>query len=1201
MSNIILRTIGTGATVAPNMKRSTMLLSTGQTAVAFPDSNRADSNGYDTTGVPKIYVYLSAPDHAYIWTPAISYTPATLPSANNKSFMGSFVLGADNSIHAVYVGVDNSLRYINWSGYNGVSGWAAPTEQIIQAANAVVSRYRAVDISVNTTGNPAIVAYESINSGGNGGFQLKTFIRRNDGVTWINAFQHNVLTNTEFVPMAGNDVSISFDTGAPVANVAKLALYYTQQSSTRDIGDIFREISFNLATGVAATTNGTWLDLMNKNMAKSQRRGHVFSAAPGRWILAASVGTSAPFFEGIKVQSGVYTGIVRNRIGNPPSGNTQSGRITDPVLANPGGSYWLINRLPIYPDPNWWGIVSATYSDNRLIFAFGGVGDLNPRTARMLMIRWPDIATPAANYMDTYARQLDNGYSSGTTPESGVIGVYAGNNRNNAAGWNNYDFTVVYGDFNDQVSTVPGVRERKMRLVWEDVLPAPSIMQPKNWMSIPSNRPLLQVAFQGSQNYYNVNGKPAWQIARDDAFTVDVRTLRDPSAQYESFSSPEGLTSSSRNINYQMTTSDAPLYSGNWSVRARMEDDMGSVGPWSSTENFSVYHPPVSFPTSPGGGMTLNYGTGDVTFTWRFTDPEVSNTQSAYQIIVEQLDTGAIVTDTGKVVSSATSVVINLSATLVDVPLQWRIRLWDNDDINGAYSDPLLFTVANPPTVAIVAPTQGQVVTTALPVFQWAFSAGGARTQRAFRITVYDDTTEPSEVVAESGWLFSSDASYAFPSQILWNNKTYSVVIQVQDNVGLFSVPQTEVEFRQVVINSGFEVDDSEWLASNSTIAQSTAQAHRGDASLLITCSGSVAPHADSNYFSVMPGQTVHAWGWLKTPIATAVPCGIKVNWFDEALTYISTFGAESVLVADIWTFDEVFATAPAGAVNASINVGFGGTPPAGFELYIDEIQANGTGSDIITFDSDWIEPVEVVPTLAADKFKVTVSWDDALRDPDFVSWRVYRRYMKTSMPDFDVEDSASIWILVYETSEVAETVTFLDYTVPFGKPIDYVIVQLVDRFGSLIESDITSWATITQEGDRYYFIPEVPIGSIISFEARNVVGDSFTGEVESETVHVIMRGRQVQIGDDFGYTGTLQINLRDPATVRQDREFLEYLSSSKNDKVYLKTPFGDVLYVRIGQIQVERVEGGGASDLVNLSVPYMVVFDEVPPVTRTA
>jgi hypothetical protein len=126
---------------------------------------------------------------------------------------------------------------------------------------------------------------------------------------------------------------------------------------------------------------------------------------------------------------------------------------------------------------------------------------------------------------------------------------------------------------------------------------------------------------------------------------------------------------------------------------------------------------------------------------------------------------------------------------------------------------------------------------------------------------------------------------------------------------------------------------------------------------------------------------------------------------------------------------------------------------------------------------------------------------------------------------------------------------------------------------------------------DRFFFVPSVPVGTIASFQASDVTGDQFTRDVEQETLHVVGRGRQVQVGDDLGYSGTLQLKLRNPNTARLTREFLEILAST-NNSVYIKSPFGDVFLVAFGNLQSSRLAGVGRGDLADVSIPYTQIIE---------
>jgi len=251
-------------------------------------------------------------------------------------------------------------------------------------------------------------------------------------------------------------------------------------------------------------------------------------------------------------------------------------------------------------------------------------------------------------------------------------------------------------------------------------------------------------------------------------------------------------------------------------------------------------------------------------------------------------------------------------------------------------------------------------------------------------------------------------------------------------------------------------------------------------------------------------------------------------------------------------------------------------------------------------FLTSWTRPAQAAYTVTVDDMKATISWNNSTIDPDFNSWRVWRRYNIAASNDLDVNNTRNLWQLVFETRDGdTASFTYLDYLAPLAKNIDYVVTQSVDRNNSLLDSDIGgSFTTVKLTGTRYYFVPDVPLGTIASFEARNVTADTFTDDTEQQTILVIDRGNQVQIGTDIGLVGTLNFQLRDINTARADREFLTYLAKN-GVGCFMKTPFGDVVYIKLSPIPVTRLAGVGQTDLSDLSVGYTEVYTSIVAVTR--
>lgn len=1016
--SVLLRNLGTTAAFAPSIKRATARLSTGQSVMVVPDTNRSGSNGTDTTGVAKIAIYLSTTSARTAFTLNRTHTPAVAMASSTKFAVMSCTVAENDTLYIVYQGTDNSLRMITFTVTAG--SYNAGTEQTVSAATAVTSRFRAVDIDAcPTNANIAVIAYEANASTGQAAF-ARVFVRMNDGTTWTRAYNVQFFT-TQFIQAGSEDVSIAWNKVGIVSNVGQLAVFWTQTHTTGDLGDVLREISFNVSTGTtdSATVIGTWFTAQNQNVAAGSRRSWLFSEVSNQWMFTNIVGTSIPFFQALRIQHNTFTGLIFNR-------NTLSGQFTP-------NKYLAVDR-----SKNLYGAYAVEYCDNAVLFGFVGFGILNPSVMRNMVIRFSSTTSNAtALSVDSDSRILDNGYSI----LEGSIAIYGGGNKNNQSAQNSFNFLGTYGASGDSVSASVGVLARYARAISEDVISAPAILAPNATVST-TGQVVIRITAQNANLYSNVFGKLQFQIASDAGFTTSLQTITEDDAQYQSYSATSSTVPPIRTVIYTLTPLQK-IASGTWFARARIIDDLGGVSSYSSTVTFTVSHPPVATPVAPASGSTTVYGAGTPSFTWLFGDTEPSDTQSAYQLKIIRLDTGATVVDTGKVVSSVKTVSQSISSGLKDIPLQWQVSLWDTDDVQGAFSNATIFTLADAPVGTITAPASGGTVTTALPTVTWSFSAGGTRTQRAYRIVVTDTDASPDNIVGDTGWIFSNATTYSFTTNILKTATNYHLDLYVQDTAGL-------------------------------------------------------------------------------------------------------------------------------------------------------------QDTDALNFNTSWSPPAQATANLTQDEFKVTVAWTNATQDATWVGWRVYRRYMVPSIPELDLDSTATVWVLVYETAAVASNYTFPDYTAPLNKPVDYVVVQIADRFGSLIESNISSFSTITQVGDRYFFIPEAPIGTIASFEAVGVTADGFTKEVEQETIHVIGRGRQVQIGDDLGYTGSLTIKLRGTTTARLEREFFEFLSGDDSGNVYIKSPFGDVLLVAFGNISTQRIPGASTTDMVDITVPYAEVFS-VPPTIRTS
>lgn len=267
-----------------------------------------------------------------------------------------------------------------------------------------------------------------------------------------------------------------------------------------------------------------------------------------------------------------------------------------------------------------------------------------------------------------------------------------------------------------------------------------------------------------------------WLIASDAGFTTNLRTITEPN----SAAKVSGVAT------LAVPTAEQ-LFTGTWFIKARATDDLGTVGAWSTTNSFTVSHAPSTTGHTPTGGHGRDFGgAGEITASWTFSDPSPVDAQTAYQIVVERNDTGTLVLDTGKVVSTADSAVLTIPAIQKDQPLRWKIRVYDSDDVVGAYSLAQLFQASDAPVGAITSPTPAEVVANPAPTITWTFTATD-RTQASYRVRILDGAT----VVYDSTTVTSSVVTHTLPDNTLSNNTAYTVELTVSDNLTITSVPDT--------------------------------------------------------------------------------------------------------------------------------------------------------------------------------------------------------------------------------------------------------------------------------------------------------------------------------------------------------------------------------------------------------------------------
>lgn len=1234
MPSATISTVGFTAQFAPQIKRATATLSDGTVVMMVPDTNIAALVGDDVTGTPKIRFYRSDSSRTN-WTLNFTYTPSPAASSSTRAFVGTMTVGSDDRIGLVWQGTDNGL-YFQVFTTSGGSWVTSGSVQTIAAANAVTNRYRAIDADYSGVADPAVIVYESKASAGPSAW-TRVYIRNTDGSTWRKAYEYDHATGTGGninIYTGSEDVSISWNQTGIVANVGQLLIYYTRTGFFYDHGDIVTELQYNVSTGTdnSATVLGSW-PKFNQDVAAGTRRGWIFKTTNGLWQLAMVLGATNPQFQ--------VTRLTHNAGFGPP--------IVDKTTLNLIYRATDVNGVPvritpaqtqIYYGVNVTNAIGVVYADNRVMFGyltsnFSYSGSASYSLSGTVF-RYNNASDFSATYIDTQMRPLDNGFTYGSQP----IGVYGGGNNRNQAGDLKFNFMGLYGYTGN---TADSSHTNKVRAIIDTFYDPPVNVAPT--ISVSNNRPTLQARVQNTALYPNIRGKVEWNLARNSGFSTDLRQIAEPDANYRYFGSTTSQTPPPFNISLTLSGVGAQLlYSGNWYMRSRVVSDLGQVSAWSATTQFAVSHPPSALTRGPNAGDILVFGVaGSVPFTWQMSDTEPLDVQSAYRVTVIRLDTGSSVADTGKVVSSVNSVNVTLSSTLLDIPMQWSVALWDADDVQGPFSNPVRFTVSQPPLVRVTAPTWSPPTSTAAPTVTWVPTLFGSRLQKAFRVTVF--TANSFDVfgrTVSNGWGTSDEGDvWTFDGGA---NTDYAVGSGVgSHNLGAVNSPRrtllagaflntdqnVDVNASALAVGAGIRlgliaryIDSSNYMfavvqleTDNSMTVRILQRVAGTDTQLAST----VIPSAvwnTANWWRLrfkVVGDNYYAVAWLNNQpgywITTATgPAALSSGGQTGTYSQLNSSNTNTLPVTakfdnysrydsnnpvQIATSNWIQSTATSYAfpTNIIFNNSY-------YIVKVELLDAAGMlGQDSVGIATVWTAPTDGALSVTTDDYGATVNWTNSGIDVTFVAWRVYRRYMKTALVDLDDENSRNTWVLIYETDVVQSNYSYKDYLIPNNKATDYVVVQVADRFGSIVESPISSFSTVTVVGNRYYFIPTVPVGTIAAYQAANVTDDSYTDEVESATLHVIGRGRQVQVGDDLGVSGTLTIQLRGAST-RGDREFLQRLASSKNLGVWMKNPFGDVKCVKLGNVQVKPLSGTGSTEMSDLTIPYEEVISDVP-VTR--
>ena len=203
--------------------------------------------------------------------------------------------------------------------------------------------------------------------------------------------------------------------------------------------------------------------------------------------------------------------------------------------------------------------------------------------------------------------------------------------------------------------------------------------------------------------------------------------------------------------------------------------------------------------------------TGNVLFSWSFTDGDPSDVQTAYQVRAYHAGNDALLFDTGKVNSTVKSHTQAVAPANNTGFFYWQVRVYDFYDIDSPWTDPTLFQLGVNPTALILAPLNNGIVNNPAPTIQWAFSTSNLpqatyasvaadfatytllQSGNASYTEVLADSLDQAgqthyrvsvksglDVVYDSGWLAGTASTHQIPA-VVHLNHVYEATVDVRD------------------------------------------------------------------------------------------------------------------------------------------------------------------------------------------------------------------------------------------------------------------------------------------------------------------------------------------------------------------------------------------------------------------------------------
>lgn len=655
-------------------------------------------------------------------------------------------------------------------------------------------------------------------------------------------------------------------------------------------------------------------------------------------------------------------------------------------------------------------------------------------------------------------------------------------------------------------------------------LPTPTAVTPAASSTVTTMQPVLGATFAVDAAGRTQKGE--WQLATDNTFTTNVRSIIELDADFRASGATTETTPLASKITSDLGTT--------WYVRARSVGNDGTTSAWSAAQQFTLSMPAPPTPTAltPTAGSTITTNTPTLGATLGAAS-EGRTSKAEWQLATDAGFTANVRTitenNTDLIASGATTEVIPTASKLFQGTWFIRVRAIDQYGQAGSYTASHSFTVAHQPAASPIAPIGDAAV-----IFHNA--AGGTdQFSWSFSDPASGDSQTAYQVIVER----NSDGLVVFDS-----NKVASTTSSMTT-----AIPAT---YKDVKLRWKVRVWDTDDVAGNYSPYQ------------LFTLSD-------------LPVVTVTAPTDAQV-ITTGQP---TVSWtLDGATTQVSRRLQFTKISTGAVIYDTGVQNTSATSYTAPVTILENNTNYSVTVTIVDQLGMTGTATR--NFSTQYQTPNAVTFTVDGSGFDtvgyINIDWSSTTADGFFVDWRVYRRLQGTST-----------WELIFVTTNVSIT-SYHDWAVGAGFTYEYAVTQSGGRSGLVLESVALPSSPVLADSTHYWLID--PTDETVNLRLANVTADGYEDQYDEAELIIIGRGRKTNQGTRYGYDGSMKLQLRDDlnGTARSKRLKLQVLKDARTAYL-LRNPFGDVIQVSLGNLQIERIPGVGTAEFVDVTIPYKEVF----------